>query len=223
MAIVGHYLGTMKFLDAYLTAVKTFVSNGTAVNGEFEPSAGCTGCLSAPASGSDNDQRIGRRINVVAFDITGVVYNDGKNSSANLQLPVVYLALVRDKETNGVALASENVYSNLTGLAAAAITPVVNRANIPRYEVIKEEWMNLEKVPWSVGNAASANHPPTYHPFKWTIRFCEPVPVHFNSGTTANATAVVDNSWHLIGYSNTASSNVVVNLLYSSRMFYYDQ
>ena len=69
---------------------------------------------SAPSQGDAYNQRDGSKITIKSILIQGSLYIPNQNDQTTCDfVPIVTIALVLDKQTNGSTLNSEDVYTNL--------------------------------------------------------------------------------------------------------------
>lgn len=120
----GGFIGLeLKFLDCAWNSVAIGVStDGT--GGQLQPSTGCTDCISVPAEGDGQSQRIGRKWTVKSIWVSGVVdsapLSDNNDAADNAGC---FFALVLDKQPNGVTITSSQVYTNPGGSSGKAMLP----------------------------------------------------------------------------------------------------
>ena len=70
--------------------------------------------LTAPSQGDAYNQRDGSKITIKSILIQGSLYIPNQNDQTTCDfVPIVTIALVLDKQTNGSTLNSEDVYTNL--------------------------------------------------------------------------------------------------------------
>jgi len=127
-----------KFLDT--TRLSTLITApADAAGGEYDPSSGCTGCLSAPAQGDGEQNRDGKKIVLKSLVFKAVVTLNAQNNLAAAQPPTeVFVAIVLDTQTNSAQLNSEDVFKNTTGTAGGASIPVKNLLFGKRFKILKQ-------------------------------------------------------------------------------------
>jgi len=198
----GGLLGVeTKYLDMAKTNT-AIVAPTDASGAEYDPSSGCTGCLSAPAQGDTASNREGFKIAMKSIQVTGSV-------NVNLQLgqgsadimPEVYIALVLDTQTNGAQLNSEDVFTNPGGVAYLAATPLRNMSYTERFKVLKIKKIRIPQASITY-NGSQDTIVQNGGQFRFDMfKKLGGLPVKFTAGsTTANVSGVVDNSLHIIAY-----------------------
>lgn len=200
-----------KFYDTnyQLTAV---ANNADCSGGEADPSV--TSMISTPAVGDTEQDRDGKRIVIKSVQISGVLRQAPQiNQTALDDQPNVFVAVVLDTQSNGAQLNSEDVYANLNNERATLAKPLRNLLYAQRFTVLKSECMQLP-VPTSSYDGTNIEIGGTCTNFDWFIPL--ELPVNFTAGTTASIANVVDNSIHVIAFSNTADP--VVSLAYNARI-----
>lgn len=208
-------LGTeTKFLDCYGTV--TPASTAAMTGYGFVPSVGCTGCWSAPAQGSGASTRDGNKIVAKTLEINGIVQIPAQtNQTVQDTSGVIFIAIVVDTQTNGVTLASEQVYSNPSATTQLIASGFRNMAFSSRYVVLKKKIVSLQpqQCTYDGTNIEVAG---TQIPFKMFLNLND-MPVSFSTSIiTANVTGVVDNS---IGIIAACTDNSVAPIVYlQSRM-----
>lgn len=193
-----------KFLDMAGSTV-TISNQNDASNGVVSPSFGCTGCLSAPAQGDGPQNRDGKKIVIKSLFVEGNIDVNPNSVTALPSVPTVYVALVMDTQTNGVAATSQSVYSNPGALSLLAAQPFRNMSNTTRFKVLRTWKQRLDPAVMAMGDSVSGFDSGYNYPF--TLSWKGDLPVNFvSTGTTANVSNVVDNSLHLIAYSSDNSA-----------------
>lgn len=210
-----------KFLDTAGTV--SFVAPSDAAGGEMDPTSGCTGCLSSPAVGTGEQQRVGRKILLKSLQIKGNISGASLGDQADvLPAPECFLAVVLDKQTNAAQLNSEDVYKNTLANATLAHLPLRDLEQSSRFKVLKEKRWSL--LLDAVGTDGTSTNTATFKrvSFDWFIQFKRPIRVVFNAvADTADVAQVVDNSIHLVGFANT--TNYTPTLRYNCRVKFEDQ
>lgn len=211
----GGFLGIeLKFLDVSSTTPHALTAPTAANGGEIQPTAGCTGCLSAPAQGDGEQQRDGRKIIMRSIFIQGFLRIPIQaNQSAIDAAGTVYLALVWHKQTNGATINSEDVFTNPSANTFMAAAPFRNMTNTTRFTVLQSMQIPLPQVE-AVFDGTNIEQSGYEIPFKMSKSMN--IPVSFTTGTTADVANVVDNSLHLVGYVSSTGTAPVV--FYTSRM-----
>jgi len=128
-----------KFFDASVTG--TAIVSGTDASGaECDPATIL--CLNAPAQGDGPSSRDGQKISMKSIFVTGVLSSATQTSVSSLDaLPIYYIALVLDTQTNGgtaTGLNSEEVFVNNAAAGVLAANPLRNMSNTQRFKVLKQ-------------------------------------------------------------------------------------
>jgi len=202
-----------KFLDS-AKALTAVASVGLLTGGEYDPSSGCTGCLSCPAQGDTEQSRDGKRIVIDSVIIKGFVECDKTASAAIPDATKCFVAVVLDTQTNGAQLNSEDVFKNTTTAAYTAVNPLKNLLFGSRFRILKSQVYDLTPI-GVIGAAANYAHGDVRRDFDWYIPFKGGLPVNLNAGTTADVANVIDNSIHVVAFATTGE---VVQIAYNARI-----
>jgi len=198
-----------KFLDT--TKSNTAIAaNADCTGGEYDPSAGCTGCLSCPAQGDTEQSRDGKRIVIDSLILKGFVQNGESTGEAPEAASKIFVAVVLDTQTNGAQLNSEDVFKNTGAYALLNADPMKNLLFGGRFRILKSQTFDLT-FNGVTGAVATLAHNATRRDFDWYIPFKGGLPVNLNAGTDANVTNVIDNSLHVVAFSTIAGSSIGYN------------
>lgn len=180
------------------------------------------GCLTAPAQGSSSSERDGRQIIITSMQFHGNVYTDVQaNQSTADPMPAVYIALVQDTQTNGVAFASDDVYDNISVQAQTAAQPFKLMSNATRFKILK--WKRIQIPMAAITNESgatgkviqSATQVPVNMFWKGKMK------VNFTTGaSTASVANVIDNSVNVVAFCSHASG-VAPKLSFGCRTRFY--
>lgn len=141
MATMGFLGIEHKFYDTSLGAT-ALVAAADAAGCEFDPST--TSMISTPAQGDTEQSRDGKKIVIDQAEVRGVVnWPAAESQAAPLNVPIVYIALVLDTQSNGAQMNSEDCFKNLNAAAATNVTPMRNLLFGSRFRVLKTVSMNL--------------------------------------------------------------------------------
>lgn len=186
--------------------------------GEINPSSGCTGCISAPALGEAFNQRDGSKITMKSILVQGSINVANQNDQTAVDFcPVVTVALVLDKQTNSVTLNSEDVYSNPTGEALQNYSVLRTPSFSKRFKVLKFMTIPLHNPTISYDGT---NIEQGGYSIPFTMSKKLNYSVSFRTGeTAANVTSVVDNSLHIIAWTN--NTGLAPNIGFNSRLRFY--
>jgi len=198
-----------KFLDTARTGTGVASSAGLA-GGEYDPSAGCTGCLSCPAQGDTEQSRDGKRIVIDSLILKGYVADAASTGEAPSVGIKVFVAVILDTQTNGAQLNSEDVFKNLGNTALLAVDPMKNLLFGSRFRILKSQLFDLTPI-GITGAVATVAHNGARREFDWYIPFKGGLPVNLNAGTTADVVNVIDNSLHVVAFASEAGADIGYN------------
>lgn len=214
-AATAGFLGIeKKFLDT--AKADTAVASAAALTGgEYDPSSGCTGCLSCPSEGDNEQQRDGKKFVIDSLIIKGYVRNEKTTGDGVEASTKVFLAIVLDTQTNGAQMNSEDCFKNLLGTAAGVVNPMKNLLSGNRFRILKSQVFDLTPHGAFAASATyGANE--VRREFDWYIPFKGGLPVRLkdgdlNSGKNADVANVVDNSLHVIAFSTLTGALIGYN------------
>lgn len=182
-----------KYFDSNV-AVNIVAISSSWSGAEVDPVTLNTLCV--PVLGSDYNNRIGRKIQVLSIKIRGSFGVPAQTSQVSADTPSkVRLALVLDKQTNATQLNAEDVFSS--GGAADAINMFQNPAFFGRFRILKDKTYKLQD-PNFVYDGTDLKQQGLILNFKMTHKFAKPIYIHFNSTNGGTVADIVDNSFHLI-------------------------
>jgi len=209
-----------KFLDCQATDLDIPSPTGAA-GGEMNPEGGCTGCLTAPATGDGPTNRDGNRIAMKSILVKGLVQtsNQSAQSAADIVSPV-FLALVLDTQTNGATLNSEDVYTNPSANAQCNVALFRNMSFTSRFKVLASTIVEFPSLAMAnnTGAAGGIVREGLGVPFTLSANL-KGLKVQFTTGsTTADVANVIDNSVHLLAFSTDAADAMNYGLTYNSRL-----
>jgi len=198
-----------KFLDT--AKADTAVAVAAALTGgEYDPSAGCTGCLSCPAQGDTEQSRDGKRIVIDSLILKGYVANAGTASAAIEAASKVFVAVILDTQSNGAQLNSEDVFKNTGAIDLLNCDPVKNLLFGSRFRILKSQTYDLTPPGAIVASATYAANS-LRRDFDWYIPFKGGLSVNLNAGTTADVANVIDNSLHVVAFATVAGCTIGYN------------
>ncbi len=205
-ARTGGYTGIeFKFLDTAWNAVAVAQSTDGS-GGELQPSTGCTDCLSMPAEGNGESQRIGRKFTLRGAYASGAVtYTALANQADAVDYGPVYVALVLDQQANGATIASENVFVNPgTGTVAMMPQPLRNLQFSKRFRVLDHKTVSPAGI-YAMTDGASTGSinvqvQPTFE-LGWRGELTV-----LASGTSADVANATDNALHVIAFTGSSAS-----------------
>lgn len=202
-----------KFLDTTKTDTPVAGIVGL-TGGEYDPSGGCTGCLSCPAQGDTEQSRDGKRIVVDSVILKGHVRLNENAGAAQLDSLKVFVAVILDTQTNGSQLNSEDVFKNLSAQITSVVEPMKNLLFGNRFRILKSQVFDLTPSGLSTAGGTSA-WCGVQREFDWYIPFKGGLPVNLNAGTTADVANVIDNSIHVVAF---ATINATAEIGYNARI-----
>lgn len=193
----------LKYLDCSFVGNQIKASTD-ASGGSVTPTGGCVGCISVPAQGYGNQERLGQEYYIHNVQLSGVFTRIAATTSVSpTPLPLIFIALVWNKQSNFTGATSNWVFDNVTGSVNGMFPyPQRNMEYTKKYKVLKTylikpgAGLNFNDA---VGTGAYTHaHNPT---FKMKYVFRKPLKVKCN-GDAANVNVVVDNSLSVIMYSD---------------------
>lgn len=200
-ARVGGFVGIeLKFYDTSLvTAALTAPTD--AAGGEHDQSA-TIGPTTIPQGDGEN-QRDGRKAVVKSVFVNGIINMAAQlNQTAVDSNPVVYVALVKDMQTNGALLNSEEVFINDSGSAIVAASPTRNLQFSSRFRILDRKQFTLPQ-PTVVYDGTNIEQGGVMMPF--VLSWKGEMPMTFK-GTTESIANTVDNSIHVIAYCSSVTA-----------------
>jgi len=198
-----------KFYDTMLANASVAAATD-ASGGEYDPSA--TSMISTPTQGDGEQQRDGKRINILNVQVKGSVTRTFQEDIVNPpSADRVFVALVLDTQSNAAQMNSEDCFKNLSNTVTGNASPLRNLLQSSRFRVLKSEVLDLTYPTLGVEGDNLHSVGAVQQCFDWFIPFPAGLPVNFNSGTTASIANVVDNSLHVIAYSQTAQPTLTYN------------
>jgi len=209
---VAGFLGIeTKFYDTMLVD-RAILAPTDASGGEADPSA--TSMISTPAQGDTEQNRDGKKIVIKNVQVKGSVQKQTIELGANPPGgQTVFVALVLDTQSNGAQMNSEDCFKNTTADTGSAPNVMRNLLFSSRFRVLKSQIFHLD-VPISHFAVDSFSSPGIRREFDWFIPLN--LNVNFNAGTTASIANVIDNSLHMICYTNSTNGTPLLN--YNARI-----
>lgn len=207
-----------KFYDTSLVA-SALTSPTDCSGGEHDPATVL--CLSAPAQGSSEIQRVGRSIRICRLDVVGNCAIPETSAKTSLtDMPNIFIAIVLDTQTNGAQLNSEDVYKNTAAEATLATRIYRNMSNTSRFRVLAQKLIRFQDL--SATNNTTTGSITQHGCFMpWQFHLKMNLPVKFSvGGTSAGVASVEDNSLHLIAFTN--STAYLPEISYNARIRYSD-
>jgi len=176
--------------------------------GEYDPSA--TSMISTPAQGDTEQNRDGKRIRIKSVQVKGTITRGQQEDAID---PAggdrVFIALVLDTQTNAAQMNSEDCFKNLSAGVTGNSVPMRNLLFGNRFRILKSQEFVMDYPTMGVeGNNLHSINGIT-RAFDWFVPL--ELDVNFNAGTTASVANVIDNSLHIIAYSQTAQPTLTYN------------
>jgi len=141
------------------------------------------------------------------------------NQTSADTLPYIYVSLVLDTQTNAAQLNSEDVYTNPGASINSACNPLRNMSYTERFKVLKVKKVRLPPLPITY-DGTNIEQAGINVPFSMYVKLGG-LQTKFQSGTTTGYVGtIVDNSLHLIAYSNVSNATIPVNIVYNARLRY---
>lgn len=202
-----------KFYDTGLAAT-ALTAPTDASGGEFDPSA--TSMISTPAVGDGEQNRDGKQIRCLFLQINGSVALGAQEGVVD---PIggtnVFVSVVLDTQSNAAQMNSEDCYKNTIASATLAANPQRNLLFGKRFRILKKALINLDPPSIAYQGANSFTWQGIRRQFKWFIPL-RGLQINFNAGTTASIANVIDNSLHVIAYTNNVAG--VPTISYNARL-----
>lgn len=199
-----------KFLDCAKTET-AIAANTDLTSGVYSPTTGCTGCLSVPAQGDTEQSRDGKKIVIDSLILKGSVYLEAAAAATAAFDPVkIFVAVVLDSQTNAAVMTSESCFKNLGATAELNANPLKNLLSGKRFRILKSQVYDLTPVGVATNNA-NVGFNGVRRDFDWYIPFKGGLQVELNSGTTANVSACIDNSLHVVAFATLAGAKIQYN------------
>jgi len=191
----GGFLGIeLKYKDSALVS-SALAAPTDAAGGEQDPATLLA--LNAIAQGDGEQERDGKQICVKSAYVSGVVDIPAQaNLTAGSVDPVVYVALVLDKQTNGAQLNSEDVFTNPGASAVTASCPLRDLQYTSRFQVLDSCILQApaRQLSYDGTNIESQGQ---RVPFK--LSYTGDIMANYIA-TTAVVAAIQDHSLHVIAY-----------------------
>lgn len=210
----GGFLGIeTKFLDSAVDAV-TVNAAADASTGEKDPTLGS--CLNSILQGNGESQRIGRKVTLKSVELDGVISAVGNADAADApQQASYFIALVLDKQTNGVQMNSEDCFLNKGATALLAASPLRDMEFLSRFRVLKTVKLRAPR-PYAFTDGTGTGSISGFQ-IPWKMRASLNIPVNFVAAA-GGIGDIVDNSLHVIAWAS--SVELAPKISYNSRVKY---
>jgi hypothetical protein len=200
----------LKFIDYGYAAAIPAPTDST--GGEADPATALA--LNSIAQGDGPSDRDGRKVNVKSVYVTGnVVFSGNADETDTPSAPVIYIALVMDRQTNGAQLNSEDVFTNPAANALTAANPVRDLAFSKRFQVCDVARLDdFETIAFPDGaSTGSVNCSSKAFSLSWSGNV-----VTNYVAATAVVASIADVSFHVIAFASSVT--FAPSLVYNSRV-----
>jgi hypothetical protein len=212
--------GEMKYFDCARTSSAINGGNtwaGTEIDPTLIPVAGLD-TLFAPTVGAGINQRIGKSANVHKIKIRGHCFSTPEvNQDVGSQPAYIRIILYQDLQTNGTQAGGEDVMQTVAANALANTEAFQNIDNFGRFRVLKDKSIVLQDPNMNSTSATEHLNNGLIRMFKFNINFKRPVKVRFNATNGGTIADIVDNSWHMLAITSSASG-LVPGVSYNCRV-----
>lgn len=181
-------------------------------------------CLNGIAQGSDESQRDGRKVTNKSIHVRGYIHRVTADMQAEaLEAAIVSVWLVKDMQTNGAQLNSEDVFVNPSNTAQTAAQPFNNLEFSSRFKVLAHKMVTIDTPNMSGDTSvgpitdtpvARAAYLETTTQGGAIRRFEFHVPLNetaLYNGPGATVGDVVNNSYHIIANGNITGNFINYN------------
>lgn len=182
-------------------------STSDCTGGEVDPATIL--CISAPALGTADNQRVGNRMDIISTHVCGTVMLDVQTAQTAEDNPVsVFIALVKDNQTNGSQLNSEDVFSNPVNTQRGCCTPLRNKDWLERFEILDKFQCTLVPPTFTLNAGGTYFQGGDMAVFELSCK--ELISVRFKS-TAAGVAAIAGISLHVIAFASTGDCTLTYN------------
>lgn len=211
-ARVGGFMGIeLKYRDSSrVGAVLQATSNAS--NGVHDPAT--RGLLNDIDQGDGPNQRDGRQVRLKNITVKGQIRIGPETGlSGPDNVPRIFIALVLDKQTNGVQMASESAFVNPSNVPNLCCDPFLNLETSQRFRILKTCHLGPKDF---AGCHTMGTYPAGQLAENGlTIPFTmfadlKSLPVNY-LGTTGTAANVADNSLHIVAWCNDVTTDPVLD------------
>lgn len=200
-----------KFYDQKLVGA-TLTAPTDSAAGEHNPSTAIM--LNTVPQGTKENERDGRQIVMKSVQVKGIFNVPAVvDATAATVSGVAFVALVLDKQTNGVQLDSEDVFTNPSANAFNCISPFRNLKFVKRFQVLASKTIVLPQ-PEMVHDGINIEIGGYTVPFNMYVKLKDILTTF--SAATENVLNTVDNSIQLVAFVNNVNIGVVMT--YHSRL-----
>ena len=205
-------LGTeTKFLDRFVVGASVTAAVDMA---GLEQDPATLLCLNSMVQGDTSITREGRKVTCLTLNVKGIVYQAANVDRTFLPEDTnIFLAVVKDEQTNGAQAQSEDVFSNPGADSRTCTVPFLNLFQTSRYRVLatRSFVMPQTSAAWDGTNITGSGVQVAFDMFI----DLKSMPVLY-SGNTGNIGDIVDNSLHMIACASSTSGLPLIS--YHARM-----
>lgn len=217
LATLGFLGIERKFYDTSLGATSlTAVTDCT--GGEYDPTA--TSMITTPTQGDGEQNRDGKQIACLYIEICGRIQNPSFEDGITPQQTgqEVFVACVLDSQTNGAQMNSEDCFKNTAASALLSVSGLQRNLLFgKRFRILKQKFFNMNVPTLSAtGTAGQYSTNARSQTFRWFIPL-NGLKINFNGGTTSSVANVIDNSIHVIAFTNNTSLSACT-ISYNARL-----
>lgn len=206
----------IKYFDSEYSGVAIPAVTSSWAGAEADPTT--INGLCQPSRGDDVLNRDSRKIQVRTIRLRGYVRIPKQtNQTDEDNASFIRICLVQDKLTNGVQLNAEDVLSS--GAASDMVLAFQSTASFGKFKVLKDIMLDMGDVNSTFDGTNIEQGGQIKH---WSIthKFKKPITVNFNSGNAGSIADIVDNSFHVIAATNSAT--LAPELTYKARVGFID-
>jgi len=189
-----------------------------------------SGSLCVPPQGTGSGERIGRSIKLRTIRFKGTLaYGNWAPGSALPYYPAtrVRVLVVLDKQCNGTLAAGNDVLESGSSSLDVMFYAHQNTSTLGRFKILMDKHYVLQNPNFTSYNGSSvtnANSITVPIKFSWTPKV--PLNIHFNSGTSAAVTNLVDHNIFVLAGASCwpfdATYGIPVDIQYRSRAYFMD-
>ncbi len=184
-----------KFYDTVLNG-GVLTTTTDASGGERNPASDA---LTTILQGDGQSNRDGRKVVVVECEVRGHITEASTENGPPAPPQAYFIALVQDRQTNGVEVVSENVFTQGAADVEFGIMPKPNLAFEKRFRIIKQLFLRRgdNTMNGTTSTIAVIDLNGAYVPFHFKVKLNMPV---LYSNTTEVIASTVDNSLSIIAW-----------------------
>ena len=201
-----------KFYDTS-AAGAALTNSADASGGEHDQSATITPSTIIQGDGESN--REGRKATFLSWHVTGLVHIPlSADNTVTKQTPSIFIAMILDKQTNGIQIASESVYLNDSGATEMSANLMRNPQQSHRFTVLKTIRFQMPQ-PTLVFDGTNIETGGVNRSFDLWVKFNKPIVANY-SGTGETIANSTDRSLHILAWASVTTYAPI--LYYNSRL-----